>query len=170
MGNRKARGERKPETLDFLGFTHYCTKTSKGRWFTVGRKIITKRLYQKMEKLKDELKKRMHEKISETGARLKSVLQEIYNNAGVPGNSEALDVMHFRTAEAWLRSLQRQSQKERGFTWDRFAPIVECWLPKVGAVCRKAARPDPCDAGKSASLPRLSDISHGRGDSRIVSP
>ncbi len=130
MENRKARGEGKPETFDFLGFTPYCTKTRKGRWFTVGRKTITKRMHQKMEKLKVELRQRIHEMISETGAWLKSVLQGIYNYAGVPGNYEALEVMRFRTAVAWLRSIQRRSQNGHGFTLDKFAPIVECWLPK----------------------------------------
>jgi RNA-directed DNA polymerase len=48
--NRKRRGEGKPDTFDFLGFTHICGKTRKGGWFKIRRQTITKRLRSKRKR------------------------------------------------------------------------------------------------------------------------
>jgi len=73
--HRKRRGEGKPETFDFLGFTHICGKTRKGGWFTVGRRTVKKRLRSKLQAVRQELRKRWHERIAETGGWLRSVVQ-----------------------------------------------------------------------------------------------
>lgn len=65
--NRKRRGEGKPETFDFLGFTHICGKTRKGGWFKIRRQTIKKRLRSKLQAVRQELRKRWHERIAETG-------------------------------------------------------------------------------------------------------
>jgi hypothetical protein len=74
-GNRARRGEGKPETFDFLGYTHICGKTRKGSWFVVRRQTVKKRLRRKLQEIRRELRRRWHEPIAETGSWLRSVVQ-----------------------------------------------------------------------------------------------
>ena len=82
--NRETRGECKPETFDFLGFTHICGVTRKGR-FQVVRKTMRKRQHNKLKEVKLELRKRMHQPVFEVGRWLKSVVVGHYRYYGVPG-------------------------------------------------------------------------------------
>ena len=68
---REKRGEGKPETFNFLGFTHCCGTTRKGT-FTIKRKSIAKRLRAKLQKIKQQLKYRMHEQ-GERGGQLATI-------------------------------------------------------------------------------------------------
>jgi RNA-directed DNA polymerase len=61
-------GEGKPETFDFLGFTHFCTRSRKYGSFVIGRKTIKKRMRATLQAIKMELRKRMHDPIAKTGA------------------------------------------------------------------------------------------------------
>ena len=87
--NRKARGLGRPETFRFLGFTHACAKTKKGR-FKLKRITDSKRLQAKLRALKDETMRRRHQPIPEQGRWLASVLRGHANYYGVPDNREAL--------------------------------------------------------------------------------
>ena len=101
--NRKRRGEGKPETFDFLGFTHICGKTRKGKWFTVRRQTVKKRLRNKLQAVRQELRKRWHERIADTGDWLRSVVQGYFNYDAVPGNYAALQTFRREVAHAWRR-------------------------------------------------------------------
>jgi len=126
--NRERRGEGKPETFDFLGFTHMCGKTRKGKWFTVRRQTIKKRLRSKLQAVRQELRKRWHERIAETGEWLRSVVQGYFNYHAVPGNFAALQTFRREVARAWLEALRRRSQRHR-LPWERFRSIIERYLP-----------------------------------------
>src|SRR5258707_11292085 len=89
--NRKKRGEGKPETFDFLGFTHISGKNRKD-YFTVRRKTIAKRMRGKLQELKQKLKRRRHDLVPETGRWLKSVVQGYFHYHAVPGNLDRLSV------------------------------------------------------------------------------
>jgi group II intron reverse transcriptase/maturase len=65
--NRKRLGHGKPETFNFLGFTHICGKKRSNGRFTVLRQTIRKRLQGKLSEVKAELKRRMHDPIPESG-------------------------------------------------------------------------------------------------------
>ena len=91
--NRKRRGEGKPETFDFLGITHICGKTRKGNRFAVQRKTVKKRMRSKLQALRQELRKRRQERISDTGDWLRSVVQGYFNYHAVPGNFKALQTL-----------------------------------------------------------------------------
>jgi RNA-directed DNA polymerase len=127
--NREQRGEGKPETFSFLGFTHYCAETYQGGYFTVRRKTIGKRLRAKLREIEDELRKRWHEPIEVMGKWLRSVIQGYFRYHAVPGNFAALTTMVREVTRAWLRALRRRSQRDR-FTWQRFRPIVEQYIPR----------------------------------------
>ena len=96
--SRFRKGFKKPETFEFLGFTHICGKTVKGK-FTVIRRLVKKRMREKVLKIKSALRKRMHRKIPETGEWLKSVLVGYYRYYGVSGNLGALEQFRFSDSQ-----------------------------------------------------------------------
>ncbi len=124
---RKRRGEGKPETFDFLGFTHISGKTRKGH-FTVKRKTIAKRLRAKLQQIKLELTQRRHDSVVQTGKWLKSIVQGYFNYHAVPGNSDSLNQFRERLSRLWRCSLLRRSQKH-ALTWDRYQRLLNRWLP-----------------------------------------
>jgi len=126
--NRERRDVGKPETFNFLGFTHICGKTLKNGRFTVTRKTIRKRLTAKLRELKEELRRRWHEPIAEVGKWLRSVVQGYFNYHAVPGNTDSLNSFRTQVLWYWHRALQRRSQKGR-MTWERFASSSARWIP-----------------------------------------
>ena len=125
--NRQERGEGKPETFDFLGFTHYCGKSREGK-FLVTRKTMRKRFQRKLRALSQQLKQRRHRPISELGTWLASVLRGYYNYYGVPGNYGSLKRFRWQLAGAWCWVLRRRSQRHR-MSWERFRRLRKRWLP-----------------------------------------
>lgn len=128
--NWKSGGGGKPGTFDFLGFTHICGKTKKGGWFTVRRQTVKKRLRSKLQAIGQELRKRWHERIAETGKWLRSVVQGYFNYHAVPGNFRALQTFRREVARAWLAALRRRSQRH-DMTWERFNRIADHFLPQA---------------------------------------
>ena len=126
--NRQQRGQGKPETFDFLGFTHYCGRTRKG-WFAVIRKTSAKRRRAKLAALKEELRRRLHASIGEVGAWLGSVVRGHTQYFGVPRNSAALASFRFAVVELWHKTLCRRSQRAT-VTWERMQRIADRWIPK----------------------------------------
>lgn len=128
--NRRKRGLGKPETFDFLGFTHICaTKRSNG-YFTVLRQTMRKRLTAKLAEVKAELKRRMHDPVPEVGRWLRSVVGGHFRYYGVPMNSPALDTFRFQAVRLWHRAMCRRSQRGR-IRWDRMYRLVARYLPRV---------------------------------------
>jgi len=125
--NRKRRGEGKPETFDYLGFTHICGKTRKGS-FAVLRQTMRKKMQRKLMELKKELRKRMHTSISEVGKWLRSVLAGHYRYYGVPSNSNRMSLFRYQLVCYWKWIICRRSQRQRT-TWDRMNLIAARWLP-----------------------------------------
>ena len=101
-------GEGKPETFDFLGFTHFCTRSRKWGSFVIGRKTIKKRMLRQLQAVKMELRKRMHDPIAETGAWLTQMLKGHLNYYAVSGNSPSLWWYFNEVRWRWLKSLKRR--------------------------------------------------------------
>ncbi len=133
--NRKKRGEEKPETFTFLGFTHICGKTRKNGKFIILRHTIKKRMHAKIKEIKDELKKRMHDPIQEVGRWLKAVVIGHYRYFGVPGNCEAMGDFRCLISQRWMHSLRRRGQKGL-LTWDQMRKLIDRWLP-LPKICHK---------------------------------
>lgn len=129
--NREKRGEGKPETFDFLGFTHYCSKRRSDGSFTVRRKTIAKKLRAKLKEVRQKLRRKSHLPISMQGQWLRSVIRGHSNYYAVPGNYDALKTFRSEVIKAWLKALRRRSQKGRNLTWSRFEGWVKKWIPKV---------------------------------------
>jgi RNA-directed DNA polymerase len=126
--NRKQRGQGKPETFTFLGFTHYCGKQRKTGNFIVWRKTAKKRMAAKLGFIKAELRYRMHEPVASVGEWLRKVVSGYYRYQAVPGNLEQLRVFARRLCRLWRRVLGRRSQKGT-LPWDRLTPIFDRWIP-----------------------------------------
>ena len=128
--NRKRRGEGKPETFDFLGFTHICGKKRSNGYFTVMRQTIRKRQQAKLNSVKAELRLRMHAPIQDTGKWLRSVVSGHIRYYGVPMNSHALKTFRYKVGWLWHRVLSRRSQNGR-VPWGRMRRLIDRWLPPV---------------------------------------
>ena len=124
---RQRRGEGKPATFDFLGFTHYCGTTKAGK-FRVGRKTKRKSATAKLAVLKEQLRRRMHDSVPETGKWLGRVLSGHYRYYGVPGNSAAMAFFRDRLTVLWRLALRRRSQTGE-VPWKRMNRIARRWLP-----------------------------------------
>src|ERR1700689_3567516 len=103
--NREKRGEGKPETFTFLGFTHYCGKRRKDGAFIVWRETAKKRLVAKLQAIKTELKHRRHEPIPSVGAWLRQVTSGYYQSHAVSGNLPRLQLFRWRLSWLWCRAL-----------------------------------------------------------------
>jgi group II intron reverse transcriptase/maturase len=124
---RKARGEGKPETFSFLGFTHICGTTRKGR-FWIRRITGKKRLRAKLAQAKAEIMRRRHWPVPEQGRWLASVVTGHRAYYAVPGNYPAVQAFRTQVTRHWHTALSRRSQKGR-ITWYRMNRLVGCWLP-----------------------------------------
>ena len=125
--NRQRRGEGKPETFNFLGFTHICGKTSQGR-FTVLRQTMRKRWQAKLQEVKVELKRRMHFPVPEVGKYLRSVILGHIRYYGVPMNTECIRAFRWAIGRLWWQVLRRRSQNNR-LSWERMERYIKRWFP-----------------------------------------
>lgn len=125
--NRQAQGLGKPETFSFLGFTHICAKTRKGR-FMLKRITDSKRMRAKLSKVKTELMRRRHLPIPEQGRWLASVIRGHCNYYAVPSNGDAITAFRTQATRHWCRALRRRSQRSR-LTWERMDRLATRWLP-----------------------------------------
>ena len=122
------RGRGKPETFDFLGFTHICGINRRSGGFTVRRQTKKKKQRAKLKQLYQEMREKMHEPIPMVGAWLKSVVRGHYQYYGVPLNSPALSKFRHEVARLWLQVLRRRGQKI-SLTWKRMKRLESLWLP-----------------------------------------
>ncbi len=125
---RRKAGLGKPETFDFLGFTHICGKTRRGG-FLVKRKSRRDRMRTKLKEIKDELRWRMHQPIPVQGKWLAQVVGGFFAYHAVPTNSPALAAFRHHVTDLWRRTLRRRSQKDAA-TWGRIERIANEWLPR----------------------------------------
>lgn len=124
---RAARGLGKPETFQFLGFTHLCGKTKTGR-FWLRRITIAKRMQAKLREIRDQLKRRRHQPIPVQGRWLASVVRGHLAYYAVPGNTDAVAAFRTQVTRHWYKALRRRSQRTR-LNWTRMNRLATRWLP-----------------------------------------
>jgi RNA-directed DNA polymerase len=131
MERRQRRGDGRPETFDFLGFTHRCTQTRTSGWFTVHRQSMAKRMRATFQKIKEQLQKRRHRPIGEIGRWLRRVVQGWLNYHAVPSNSQSLCRFVDEVTRLWLSVIRKRSQRgRRGWTWERMQCLARLHLPR----------------------------------------
>jgi group II intron reverse transcriptase/maturase len=128
MANRRAHGEGKPESFNFLGFTHSCATTRKGG-FTVLRRTMRTRMQAKLKAVKLELRRRMHQPLPELGAYVGAVVRGHMHYYGVPMNYPPVYAFARAVSRLWWRALRRRSQ--RHVPWHRMRRYIARWVPTV---------------------------------------
>jgi RNA-directed DNA polymerase len=124
---RQARGEGKPETFNFLGFTHCCGFNG-NRKFTVIRKTMRLRMLKKLKAVNIELQQRRHQPISEQGGYVQALIRGHVQYYGVPFNSRAIGAFRYHVIRLWQKWLSRRSH--RGYLcWERMQRYVARWVP-----------------------------------------
>ena len=127
---RQRRGLGKPETFQFLGLRHSCSKTRNGR-FQLRRVTDARRLRAKLQRVKAEMRRRMHQPIPEQGAWLASVVRGHCAYYAVPGNIRAVAAFRDQVTRYWYHALRRRGQKPGRLHWDRMGRLQAVWLPPV---------------------------------------
>jgi group II intron reverse transcriptase/maturase len=127
---RKQRGEGKPETFNFLGFTHISGTSNKTGYFVVQRKTIGKRMAAKLRELRQQMRQRMHESIEKTAEWLTSVVRGYFQYHAIPGNEQRMKGFHRTVLRMWHWALRRRSDKSR-WTWARFRQRLGALLPQI---------------------------------------
>jgi RNA-directed DNA polymerase len=117
----QAKGKKKPETLYFLGFTHYCTRNKKGN-FMVGRKTEKKRLKRSIGKLQETIREIRHEPIEQQALKINQMLQGHYAYYGMAGIMRCLIKVYEAVKRYWRKMLSSRSRKSY-VTWDKFSQI-----------------------------------------------
>jgi group II intron reverse transcriptase/maturase len=129
MARRARSGQGKPETFNFLGFTHICGRSRRGNFLLI-RQTRRDRMRAKLRELKTELRKRMHHPIPAVGKWLGQVVRGYFQYHAVPTNGSRLSAFRYFVGRLWWRTLRRRSQRD-GFSAKRLARLVTDWLPPV---------------------------------------
>jgi RNA-directed DNA polymerase len=127
---RGKRGEGKPETFNFLGFTHICGKNHATGYFMVLRKTIGKRMAAKLKDIGQKLRQRLHGKTKDTTKWLQSVVRGYFQYHAVPRNEGRMKTFRHEVLRMWWRQLRRRSQRT-SWTWKKFYEILGNLLPQV---------------------------------------
>ncbi|KEQ17206.1 DNA polymerase [Endozoicomonas numazuensis] len=126
--NRKQKNRPKPETFDFLGFTHICSTRRSDGGFTVKRFTSAKKLTAKLKEIKQILLRNRHRDVFEQGKWLKSVVQGHNNYFAVPGNLKAINLFRREICRYWLRALRKRSQRHT-LTWTKMTKLIKYFIP-----------------------------------------
>lgn len=126
--SRHGRGEGKPETFDFLGFTHFCDRRRKDGSFVIGRQTRRKTLRGRLRQIKDELRTRMNGSIDSNGRWLAAVLRGHYAYYGVPRNFKAMQLFYDEVSRLWFKRLRRRGQRRR-LSWEKMKICIKRYLP-----------------------------------------
>jgi RNA-directed DNA polymerase len=127
--NRRNRGEGKPETFNFLGFTHSCAKTRQGK-FVVLRQTMRQRWQAKLKAVKAELRRRMHTPVPEMGGYVRAVILGHMRYYAVPMNTVSVSDFRIGVTRIWRRVLKRRSQKSH-MPWARMRHYIARWVPQT---------------------------------------
>ncbi len=130
MEDRRKQGLGRPETFDFLGFTHYCTKTREQGKFQLGRKPVAKRMVRTLKRIKEALRRRMHESVRDTAEWLGKVVDGWLNYFAVPTAHRYLERFVLRLKRMWLLVLRRRSQKDHS-TWADISRLTARHWPRL---------------------------------------
>jgi group II intron reverse transcriptase/maturase len=125
--NRTRRGLGNPETFTFLGFVHICGRSRRGKYLLI-RKSRSDRMRNKLQEIKEQLRRRINASILEQGKWLGRVVRGYFAYHAIPGNIQALSLFRYRVTHAWRRLLQRRSQRA-SMTWDAMSRLADEWLP-----------------------------------------
>lgn len=126
--NRHKRGQGRPQTFDFLGFTHISASNRWGK-FMLKRISRRDRMIAALKRIKEELRKRWHNSIPEQGQWLRQAVRGYFGYHAVPNNSRCLKAFRYQVTYLWRQALRRRSQRDRS-TWQKVFKLADEWLPQ----------------------------------------
>ena len=126
--HRKGRGLGKPETFNFLGFTHICALSRAGR-FQLRRRTRRDRMRAKLHEIRDALWQHRHASLDEQGSWLRQVVGGYFAYHAVPVNGTALSEFRGVVLWHWLRALRRRGQRDKT-NWASIKRLADRWIPK----------------------------------------
>lgn len=132
-GNRERRGEGKPETFDFLGFTFYCGQANKDGFFRCRVKTSKKKFRSKLKAMKEWIKSNRHMRLKDLFKTLSSKLRGHYQYYGVTDNTNAIQSFYHLTKKLLYKWLNRRSQK-RSYNSEGFNSLLKTFglpAPKI---------------------------------------
>lgn len=134
FGNRAERecgkdGNRRPQTFNFLGFTHYVGKSRKGN-FVVGRTSQRERIARKLKEVGDRLATLRNEGGQSMMDYAKRHLRGHIAYYAVSGNSRSVRTYAYRISCLLFKWLNRRSQR-RSVRWERFSKVLSAWMPSL---------------------------------------
>ena len=121
--NRKRRGEKKPETFTFLGFTHYCSHSARG-WFRVKRKTSKKKFAKKCKEIHQLISSIRHWSLKLLTDKLNQILVDYYYYYGITDNFNALKAFKLNVERSLFHWLNRRSQK-KSYSWKQFSDMLK---------------------------------------------
>jgi RNA-directed DNA polymerase len=127
---RKGRGEGRPETFSFLGFTHYCGTNQATGYFVIHRKTMGKRMAAKLSDIKARLRLQRHQSLGDTIQWLQSLVRGYLQYHAIPGNEVRLRAFRHEVLRLWMRQIRRRSQRS-SWTWERFLERFGVHIPDV---------------------------------------
>ena len=120
--DRRNRGQGKPETFDFLGFTHYCSKSRNGK-FRVKRKTSKKKFTKKCKEVNRWLADMRTLPLQEIIKRVNSMLVGYFHYYGITDNSKAISDFKYIVRKLLFKWLNRRSQR-RSYNWGQFNDML----------------------------------------------
>ena len=123
--NTAKRKENKPATFDFLGFTHYCSKSKSGK-FRVKRKTSKKKFRKKCKEVHAQIGKIRHQKIRDTIKKLNQILTGYFHYYGITDNSRSINDFRFKVIKSLFFWINRRSQK-KSYTWEGFNEMLKVY-------------------------------------------
>ena len=129
-GECRKRGK-KPETFDFLGFTHYCSKSKNGK-FRVKRKTSRKKFARKCKEVHKLIGTMRPMKTKDIIAKLNQILVGYYHYYGITDNSERIGAFRYNVMKSLFHWLNRRSQK-KSYNWVEFLNMIDTAYPLAKA-------------------------------------
>lgn len=114
----------KPQTFDFLGFTHYWEKTRKGG-YSIRKKTSSKKMRKALKEMHQWCKEYRHRELSWQHEKLCAKITGHNVYYGVSGNYKSLSVFRYQVMKIWRYWLNRRSRKRDGMSWTRFFQIIK---------------------------------------------
>jgi RNA-directed DNA polymerase len=116
------RQGKKPATFDFLGFTHICARSRRGK-FTVNVRTMKKRLRRSLTAIAEWCQEHRHEPVEEQQKSLNAKLRGHYQYYGRPTNSRSIRQFFREVRRIWRKWLNSRT-RGKWLTWERYAEIL----------------------------------------------
>ena len=124
-GNRQKRGDGKPETFTFLGFTHYCSKSRNGK-FRVKRKTSRKKFTKKCKEVHKAIRGMMTWELPIIIKRVNQILTGYFHYYGITDNSRGTAAFRHQVLRSLSYWLNHRSQK-RSYNWSGFNDMLKAY-------------------------------------------